>query len=122
MPLEDHLGEIIRKGRVHAKISVEQAAAACGLSVSQLQQFEETGQLPAPVDFASAGRLLRLDARKLEAISSGWLPAVPDLAEWRELRQISSVGEGISVHCYLVWDEVTREGALFDTGWDAQPI
>jgi hydroxyacylglutathione hydrolase len=26
------------------------------------------------------------------------------------------------VNCYLVWDEVTREAALFDTGWDAAPI
>jgi hydroxyacylglutathione hydrolase len=26
------------------------------------------------------------------------------------------------VNCYLVWDEVTREAALFDTGWDAKPV
>jgi hydroxyacylglutathione hydrolase len=26
------------------------------------------------------------------------------------------------VNCYLVWDEVTREAALFDTGWDAKAI
>lgn len=122
MPLEDHLGDIIRKGRAHSRISAEQAAAACGLSVAQLQHFEQTGQSPSPVDFESAGRLLQLDARKLQAISTGWLPALPELAEWRELRQISTVAEGISVHCYLVWDEVTREAALFDTGWDAEPV
>jgi glyoxylase-like metal-dependent hydrolase (beta-lactamase superfamily II) len=28
----------------------------------------------------------------------------------------------MAVHCYLVWDEVTRDAALFDTGWDAAPI
>jgi len=28
----------------------------------------------------------------------------------------------MAVNCYLVWDEVSREAALFDTGWDAAPI
>ena len=26
------------------------------------------------------------------------------------------------MNCYLVWDEVTRDAALFDTGFDANPI
>src|SRR5262249_16480878 len=30
--------------------------------------------------------------------------------------------EGTTVNCYLIWDEVTREAALFDTGWEAKPI
>ncbi|MBI3483678.1 MAG: MBL fold metallo-hydrolase, partial [Acidobacteria bacterium] len=41
---------------------------------------------------------------------------------WRELRQITTRGAGYSVNCYLLWDEVTREAALFDTGFEAQPI
>jgi glyoxylase-like metal-dependent hydrolase (beta-lactamase superfamily II) len=28
----------------------------------------------------------------------------------------------MAVNCYLIWDEVSREAALFDTGWNAQPI
>jgi glyoxylase-like metal-dependent hydrolase (beta-lactamase superfamily II) len=28
----------------------------------------------------------------------------------------------MSVNAYLVWDEVTREAALFDTGWEAGPV
>jgi glyoxylase-like metal-dependent hydrolase (beta-lactamase superfamily II) len=28
----------------------------------------------------------------------------------------------MAVHCYLVWDEVTRDAALFDTGWSAEAI
>ena len=28
----------------------------------------------------------------------------------------------MEVHCYLVWDAATREAALFDTGWSAEPI
>lgn len=26
------------------------------------------------------------------------------------------------MNCFLIWDEVCREAALFDTGWDAAPI
>jgi glyoxylase-like metal-dependent hydrolase (beta-lactamase superfamily II) len=28
----------------------------------------------------------------------------------------------MSVNCYLVWDEATRDAALFDTGFDAQVV
>src|ERR1043165_5914828 len=33
-----------------------------------------------------------------------------------------TAGSGMNVNCYLAWDEVTREAALFDTGFDAAPI
>ncbi len=37
-----------------------------------------------------------------------------DLSRWRELRQISS--------CYLAWDEITREAALFDVTADLNAV
>jgi hydroxyacylglutathione hydrolase len=27
----------------------------------------------------------------------------------------------LAVNCYLIWDEVSREAAVFDTGWEAAP-
>jgi len=63
-----------------------------------------------------------LHGAKLERIANGWLPAPVDLSRWREIRPITTTQEDITVNCYLVWDEVTREAALFDTGWDAAPI
>ena len=39
----------------------------------------------------------------------------------REVRQITT-SQRLVVNCYLVWDEVTREAALFDTGWEGAPI
>jgi hydroxyacylglutathione hydrolase len=41
-----------------------------------------------------------------------------DLSQWRELRRISSSAN----NCYLVWDEISREGALFDTASDSVGI
>jgi glyoxylase-like metal-dependent hydrolase (beta-lactamase superfamily II) len=44
------------------------------------------------------------------------------LSTWRELREFTTSAEGITVNAYLVWDEVTRDAAAFDTGWDAKAI
>src|SRR5207253_7624185 len=75
-----------------------------------------------PPDFEALAAKIGLHGKKLAGIAGGWLPAVRDLGVWRELRQITTAGPGYNVNCYLVWDEVTREAALFDTGFDAQPI
>jgi glyoxylase-like metal-dependent hydrolase (beta-lactamase superfamily II) len=55
----------------------------------------------------------------LERIADGWLPAKQDLSRWRELRVFTTPGDGLTVNCYLAWDEATRDAALFDTGFDA---
>jgi glyoxylase-like metal-dependent hydrolase (beta-lactamase superfamily II) len=122
MQLEDHLGDIIRKGREAKGIAVSQAAQTAGLTESEYATLEKTGQPPRPIKVAQLGDSLGLNGAKLERIAQGWQPATPDLSLWRELRQITSQANGIEVHCYLVWDEGSRDAALFDTGWDAEPI
>jgi glyoxylase-like metal-dependent hydrolase (beta-lactamase superfamily II) len=74
------------------------------------------------LDFAALAPLLKLDAKKIEAIAAGWEPTAKDLSRWRELRVVTTAQGGMAVNAYLVWDEVTREAALFDTGWEAAPI
>jgi glyoxylase-like metal-dependent hydrolase (beta-lactamase superfamily II) len=123
MQLEDHLGDILRKARSMSGVAAGPAATAAGLSETELSALEETGQLPAhKINFAALGRLVGLQPQKLESIANGWLPAAPDLSRWRELRRFATSGDGLTVNCYLVWDEVNRDAALFDTGLDAQPI
>lgn len=122
MNLEDHAGDILRKARAMAAVSAGTAAAAAGLSEAELAAFEESGKTVRSIRFAALAPLLQLNAAKLEAVAQGWLPAGIDLGAWRELRQISTTEGGNTVHCYLVWDEVTREAAAFDTGWDAAPV
>jgi glyoxylase-like metal-dependent hydrolase (beta-lactamase superfamily II) len=38
------------------------------------------------------------------------------------LRPIATTQGGNTANCYLIWDESTKEAALFDTGWEADPI
>src|SRR5216683_2066743 len=59
---------------------------------------------------------------QLQSVAEGWLPSEKDLHKWPEFRPLATAAEGITVNCYLVWDEISREAALFDTGWEAQPI
>jgi len=121
--LEDHLGDIIRKARVMTNVSSAAAAAAAGISESQLAALEASGQGGQALNFPTLGKLLSLQPQKLEAIAKGWLPSKIDLSAWREIRVITTRDtDGMAVNCYLLWDEVQRDAALFDTGLDAQPV
>ncbi len=122
MNLEDHLGDIIRKGRKAANVAASAAAAAAGLSEPELAMLEESGKPARTPNLAALAVLLGLNAGKLEGLANGWLPTPKDLGVWRELRQIATERGGNTVNCYLAWDEVSREAALFDTGWTAEPI
>lgn len=122
MNLEDHFGDIVRKARAMSNVSTSAAANAAGISESELSALEESGKTSGKINFDALGKILGLNPQKLEAIANGWLPAQKDLSIWRELRVFTTSSEGLSVNCYLIWDEVTRDAALFDAGLDAKPI
>src|SRR5687768_2183811 len=121
MELEDHVGDIIRKARQAANVPKETVAKAAGLTVADLEQLEDVGSTSKLVDFSALAPLIGLNGTKLKRVADGWLPHNVDPTIHREVRQITTT-QRLSVNCYLVWDEVTREAALFDTGWDLQPI
>jgi len=122
MNLEDHLGDIIRKARGMSNVSPEAAAKASGLSASEFAALEESGKAEGRINFSELASLIGLHADKLESIAKGWMPTEKDLSVWCELRMLTTTANGTTVNCYLIWDEVSREAALFDTGWDAEPI
>src|SRR5437773_1669489 len=105
MHLEDHVGDILRKAREAAAVPLAEAAGAGGLSETSWAALEETGSIEQPPNFAALAPLLGLDEKKLLAIADGWLPQAVDLGLWRELRVITTTRDGITVNCYLVWDE-----------------
>ena len=53
MNLEDHLGDIIRKGRKAANVSPEAAARAAGLTEAELAALEASGQTSAKPNLAA---------------------------------------------------------------------
>lgn len=122
MQLEDHAGDILRKARDTSGVSLESAAGLAGISPRELESFERSGTINKPWNLKPLATSVGLNAAKFERVLRGWLPQVRDLSNWREIRCITTSREGLVVNCYLVWDEVSRESALFDTGWDAEPI
>jgi glyoxylase-like metal-dependent hydrolase (beta-lactamase superfamily II) len=121
MELEDHIGDIIRKARQAANVPKEDVARVGGLSVDELETLEDIGKAPRQPNFEAMAALVGLNGSKLAGIANGWVPGEIDTTRWREVRKITTA-QRLSVNCFLVWDEVTREAALFDTGWEAEPI
>ena len=123
MNLEDHLGDIIAKARAMSHTSAAVAASAAGISESELSSLEETGNVSGKkINFGALATAIGLNPQKLEVIAKGWLPEKKDLGIWRELRVFTTADDGVSVNNYLVWDEVTRDAAVFDSGMDAAPV
>ena len=123
MQLEDHLGDILRKARIMTNGQSADIAKAAGLAETELAALESSGQCKEKINFPALAAALALDTKKFEAIASGWLPAKVDTQQWREIRTVTTRDpDGMAVNCYLIWDEVQRDAALFDTGLDAQPV
>jgi len=120
--LEDHLGDIIRKGRAMNSVSASAAANAAGISEADLFTLEDSGHAARKINFTSLAPLIGLNATKLEGIANDWLPSEKDLSGWHELRVFTTPDNNMTVNAYLAWDEVTLDAALFDTGFDAKPI
>ena len=123
MSLEDHLGDILSKARAMNHVSPATAAKAAEIAENELSSLEGTGTPGSlKINYSGLGKALGLSPQKLEAVAKGWLPGKKDLSIWRELRVFTTADDDLSVNCYLVWDEVTRDAALFDTGLDAAPV
>ena len=122
MTLEDHAGDVVRKARMMGDIPAADSAAAAGLSPEALAEFESGGVPPEGMDFVGMGRRLDLDGAKLRTVANGWLPVPVKTEVWRQFRMITTAGNGMTVNAFLVWDESTKDAALFDTGFDDGPI
>jgi hydroxyacylglutathione hydrolase len=122
MNLEDHLGDIIRKARLMTNVSTAAAAKAAGLTEVELSSLEDSGTFAKQPDFESLAGVIGLNPTKLASVAKGWLPQESNLKTWRQFRACTTSGEGLTVNCYLAWDEASREAALFDTGFDAATI
>lgn len=122
MQLEDHAGDIVRKACAMNHLSTAAVAAAAGLSEGELTAFTTTGRSAKQINFTKLAEAIGLDPQKLAALAVGWLPSPKDLARWRKLQSFTTRDDELSVNCFLIWDEVSRAAALFDTGLDAKPV
>jgi len=98
------------------------AARAASISEAELATLEESGRIGRRLDLGALAKLTGLNPAKLEGIAAGWQPPEKDLSRWHELRVFTTAESGMTVNCFLAWDEASREAALFDTGFDAELV
>ena len=93
------------------KLEQEKDIANRSRIIHEKNRKPESGKPAGKINFGALGKALALDGAKLEKIAAGWAPKPVDLNTWRELRVISTTQGGMTVNCYLIWDEVSREAA-----------
>jgi glyoxylase-like metal-dependent hydrolase (beta-lactamase superfamily II) len=122
MALEDHVGDVLAKTRAALGLTTDALAEVAGVAEDQYAALEASGRWEGRVALDRVAARLGLNATKLEGLARGWEPARIDLRGWRELRMLTSGDGNFTVNCYLVWDEATREAALFDTGLSGEAV
>jgi hydroxyacylglutathione hydrolase len=111
---EDILGKVMRG----LGVGKNEMASRLGVERSDIEAI-----LNGDVDedlIKSIALELRLDGGKLiRSARKEWSPVPFELSG---LKQISSAYGDMIVNAYVVWDELTRNAWIFDTGTDADPI
>ena len=116
--LEDYHEDILGKAMRGLGIGKNEMAQRIGTGKPEIEAILN-GDVYEKLIHAMAAEL-ELDGGKLvRSAKKEWSPLPVELIG---LKQISSSYGDMIVNAYVVWDEVTRNAWIFDTGTDAQPI
>ena len=116
--LEDFHEDILGKAMRGLGIGKNEMASRVGVEKSEIEAILNGGVDDNLIN-AMAGEL-KLDGKKL--IRSAKKEWCPDPLGIVGLKQISSNYGDMIVNAYVVWDEVTRNAWIFDTGTDTHPV
>ena len=116
--LEDFHEDILGKAMRGLGIGKNEMAQRLGLGKPEIEAILNGGVDERLIN-AMADEL-ELDGPKLiRSARKEWSPVPVELSG---LRQISSAYGDMIVNAYVLWDKVSRNAWVFDTGTDAQPI
>lgn len=117
IPLEDNFTDILGKAQRGLGWTDAQLAAKTRLPADLIAKVKDG--LADEVALAKLAPALNLNARALIAAAKrSWQPQPVTCAG---LAQFNTPFFDMTVNAYVVWDQATREAALFDTGADARP-
>jgi glyoxylase-like metal-dependent hydrolase (beta-lactamase superfamily II) len=118
IPLEDCYYDILGKAQRGLKLTDADLASRVGIPEKMLAKVKE-----GSFDSAAVGALaaeLGLNARALIALGEGtYQPAEVSV---KGLAGFNSPFGDMTVNSYVIWDEATKEAAIFDTGADASEL
>jgi hydroxyacylglutathione hydrolase len=116
--LEDFHEDILGKAMRGLGIGKNEMALRLGVGKPEVEAILNGG-VDEKLIYSMAGEL-QLDGGKLiRSAKKEWCPAPVKLSG---LKQISSDYGDMIVNAYVIWNEMTRNAWIFDTGTDAQPI
>ena len=116
--LEDFHEDILGKAMRGLGIGKNEMAQQLDVEKHEIEAILN-GEADANLINAMADKL-QLDSVKLiRSAKKEWCPATLEIVG---LKKISSVYGDMIVNAYVVWDKVTRNAWIFDTGTEAQPI
>ena len=116
--LEDFHDDILGKAMRGQGIGKNEMAQRLGVGKPEIEAIL-SGEVDEKLIHAMAGEL-ELDGSKLiRSAKKEWSPPPVELLG---LKQISSAYGDMIVNAYVLWDKVSRNSWVFDTGTDAQPI
>ncbi len=119
MPLEDELGDIIKKARTGQQRSVADVARAGALPEAAVSGLER-GQPPRSREQVQAvARALGLRAEQLAQVAEGWVPEALPSSIGHVETILGSVG-GYEVKGYIVHDR--GEAVIVDTAYNADAM
>lgn len=116
--LEDFHEDILGKAMRGLGVGKNEMALRLGVGKPEIEAIL-SGEVDENLIHAMAGEL-ELDGRKLiRSARKEWSPPPVELSG---LKQISSAYGDMIVNAYVLWDKVSRNSWVFDTGTDALPI
>src|SRR3972149_8730409 len=123
VPLEDEVGDIIRKARTGLGLTTGQTAERAGMPVPVLEEIESCRHTPSQEEIGLLARVLSLDPGKLYESAMGlWHPEEPSPDALSDIVIIEgSIGSN-KVNGYILIDKTSGEAADFDTANDSKKI
>ncbi len=118
IPLEDTFTDIIGKAMRGLKLDDHALSQQAGVGLPELQTLRG-GEFTCSVA-AKIAPVLGLNIAALAALAEKKYE--PVAASVEGLAQFNTPFEDMTVNAYLVWDPLSREAAVFDTGTDAGGI
>lgn len=118
IPLEDNFTDVISKAQRGLELADSELSAKTGVSLPDLKLLR-SGKCDQSL-LRKVAPALGLSADALVAIAlNRWLPRPVEL---EGLFAVNTPFGDMTVNAYLLWDRVSREAAIFDTGADCSRL
>ncbi|MBI5407318.1 MAG: MBL fold metallo-hydrolase [Nitrospirae bacterium] len=123
VPLEDEVGDIIRKARTGLGLTTGQTAERAGMPVSVLEEIELCSHTLSQEEAGSLAKVLSLNSAKLyESVMGLWHPEEPSPDALSDVVIIEGSIGAYKVNGYILIDKASGEAAAFDTANDSKKV